>query len=504
MATVTGLTADRMLAIEAASIVDGEVDSSGNLILTKHDGTEIDAGHVKGADATALMTVVDTASVDLTLAGSGTPASPWEISATVIRQNAEKTSQVLTSRVSGTNSWMTKGGDGVTYGPFNVSKAYLPIPGDTVWLTRNSFGNLVIGGAENEWMPLMIANASVYNAVNADFSFTVPEFKVRHGFVALRGLVAMTTVGSGVILATLPVGARPDTTIVVPVNNTAVVRALYIQTGGRLVLGSGTTAGGYYSLDGIVFPVAGKATWTYVGDPGSGLTFANGWTHYQNGTGEFGKVGFWKDEYGFIWTTGLITAGATAPNTNLVNITNPDFLPWSGTSPSLSGEQHILTVSSEVIGGLNVYGSASNNAIRCGAGIANGSAWMSLFGVSYLTNACYNHPDWIEHPRDRGVLSSWIRYGIGYPTFAYRQRPDGMVVTKGFVNGGAVPSVIDFVPESYLTDRTMIFSSISNGAYARTDLTGSKVKGDAASGKLMLRQGSTTWFSLDMLRWYPE
>lgn len=47
MATVTGLTAERMLAIEAASVVDGAV-VAGDLILTKHDGTQIDAGSVIG------------------------------------------------------------------------------------------------------------------------------------------------------------------------------------------------------------------------------------------------------------------------------------------------------------------------------------------------------------------------------------------------------------------------------------------------------------------------
>lgn len=48
MATVTGLSKDRMLAIEAASVVDGVVNGSGHLILEKHDGTLIDAGNVKG------------------------------------------------------------------------------------------------------------------------------------------------------------------------------------------------------------------------------------------------------------------------------------------------------------------------------------------------------------------------------------------------------------------------------------------------------------------------
>jgi len=47
MATITGLTADRMLEIEGASVVDGEI-VGGNLILTKHDGTTINAGPVIG------------------------------------------------------------------------------------------------------------------------------------------------------------------------------------------------------------------------------------------------------------------------------------------------------------------------------------------------------------------------------------------------------------------------------------------------------------------------
>lgn len=50
MATVRVFNAARMLAIEAASIVSGAVNGSGNLILTKHDGGTVDAGRVKGAD----------------------------------------------------------------------------------------------------------------------------------------------------------------------------------------------------------------------------------------------------------------------------------------------------------------------------------------------------------------------------------------------------------------------------------------------------------------------
>lgn len=47
MAVVQSLTAPRMLAIEAASVVDGEVRGD-NLILIRHDGGEINAGNVRG------------------------------------------------------------------------------------------------------------------------------------------------------------------------------------------------------------------------------------------------------------------------------------------------------------------------------------------------------------------------------------------------------------------------------------------------------------------------
>lgn len=52
MATVNGLTKERMLAIEAASVTDGDVVGD-NLVLTRHDGTTIVAGNVRGPQGTA-------------------------------------------------------------------------------------------------------------------------------------------------------------------------------------------------------------------------------------------------------------------------------------------------------------------------------------------------------------------------------------------------------------------------------------------------------------------
>lgn len=51
MGTVSVFTADRMLAIENGTIVDGDVVGD-NLILTKKDGTPVDAGNVRGPQGT--------------------------------------------------------------------------------------------------------------------------------------------------------------------------------------------------------------------------------------------------------------------------------------------------------------------------------------------------------------------------------------------------------------------------------------------------------------------
>jgi len=48
VATVTVVTSERTLEIEASSIVDGEINSAGHLVLTRHDGEPIDMGAVSG------------------------------------------------------------------------------------------------------------------------------------------------------------------------------------------------------------------------------------------------------------------------------------------------------------------------------------------------------------------------------------------------------------------------------------------------------------------------
>ena len=65
MAVVDGLTKARMLAIEANSVVDGDINESGNLILTRQNGETIDAGHVVGTPGVSITNSVIDANGDL-------------------------------------------------------------------------------------------------------------------------------------------------------------------------------------------------------------------------------------------------------------------------------------------------------------------------------------------------------------------------------------------------------------------------------------------------------
>lgn len=73
MATVTGLTAARMLEIEAATVVGGAIDGSGHMVLTKHDGSTVDMGSIPATFPVSSDTVkgiVELATSAETIAGT--------------------------------------------------------------------------------------------------------------------------------------------------------------------------------------------------------------------------------------------------------------------------------------------------------------------------------------------------------------------------------------------------------------------------------------------------
>jgi len=57
MATVQSMTLDRLLALEADTVIGGHIDGSGHLILEQHDGTTIDAGYMIASVPDATTTI---------------------------------------------------------------------------------------------------------------------------------------------------------------------------------------------------------------------------------------------------------------------------------------------------------------------------------------------------------------------------------------------------------------------------------------------------------------
>ncbi len=73
MATINGLTAERLLQLEADTVIGGHVDGD-NLILEQHDGSTINAGSVRGFPGLDDMTLYDPVGVPKPYLGATAPA----------------------------------------------------------------------------------------------------------------------------------------------------------------------------------------------------------------------------------------------------------------------------------------------------------------------------------------------------------------------------------------------------------------------------------------------
>lgn len=130
MAQVTGLTAERMLEIEAASVVDGDVVGD-NLVLTRHDGSTLIAGSVRGPEgdpASAQITpklvgdLPSTYPTGVTSFTFGAENPGWPVTlGTVFSyiENIARGFQIVTEKASGATAimWIRIVGQDV-WGPF--------------------------------------------------------------------------------------------------------------------------------------------------------------------------------------------------------------------------------------------------------------------------------------------------------------------------------------------------------------------------------------------------
>lgn len=509
MASVNGLTKERMLEIEANSVVNGVVDSAHHLILTRKDGTQIDAGDIS---AVAKLTIQDTTTLDLTLTGSGSLASPFllkgDVKALAASMIASGTldparlpgmfaSAVLdpTYRGPGPAKVRFLSGGALSTQAYQWIGQYQPWENRVVTMARVGTTWAILGHSSEEYfggkIDLPFVNGwQSYNRRQAvsDNRWTNPRAqRLYSGIVMLSGLIYSGTLTNGTIIATLPVNYRPDTAMVFPINNSDTAKTIIIYPNGEIQVHGANWVAGYITLDGIAFPAAGVATWTDVGAAGSGTAFANGWTNYSNPI--YGNARFWKDTFGFVWWAGLVAGGATADNTAMITVPNNlvgDFPTHSKAgSGNAFGFVSAITNPTPAMAWKN--GTSSNT-------------WVSLCGVAVASIDALTNPDnaWFTPT----LAAGWSRYSAAFPAPQFLRRGDGMSVSRGLLKGGTAPAVkVANVPQEMLPGSEIILYSVSLALFNRVDIRAMDYSLDDDQGGYVAQTGSASWISWDNQMW---
>lgn len=191
MATVTALTADRMIAIEASSVVSGSVSGT-NLHLTTHGGTVIDAGPVQGPANTLAIGTVNTGAAGSSASATVTGTAP---------------SQTL-------NLTIPKGSDGVQGGTSTQRDTIFGVPATTT--AKASLANKAV-----IWYNVTSGLFETYYATTGTTGLTVPGITGASGWYVVleedkhaKGIVFENdvTVASGAITAATIINNIPSFT----------------------------------------------------------------------------------------------------------------------------------------------------------------------------------------------------------------------------------------------------------------------------------------------------
>ncbi len=375
-------------------------------------------------------------------------------------------------------------------GPYEWKGQYYPWGNRVVNMVRQN-GTWFIEGHTGEMMNPEVGNTQGYGGVgeikllngwktyseyNGSNTYVNARMqKLSSGIVVLSGLIQGGTLTSGTTIATLPVGMRPDSTMIFASYNGGNWRGVGISTSGNIypII---NMADSYISLDGIAFPAAGTATWT-------DLTLANGYTAYNPTT--YGNPGYWKDGYGFVWFRGMLVPGTTTSDT--VMATLPESV-----QPFIA--EHHTAVSS------NAYGcvGASSAGLLWKTG-NTGTTYISLANTTIVTSAAMTGTNnWFTPTFQNG----WLNYGTSHTSFGLLRRGDGLGMAKGLVRSGTVGSNVRIatIPPRISPSMTCLFPRPAAGAAGRIDVWGHRMVNTDA-GMTNLNSGNNGWVSYDGMKW---
>lgn len=332
----------------------------------------------------------------------------------------------------------------------------------TNWAGGNGSNQLL-----NDWVPY-------------ESGFATPGYiKTSGGVVFLRGLIKNGTTTNGTVVATLPVGYRPNTRVTMPVtarssagtNESAVVQ---IQTNGDIQIWyvDAHATLPWVSLDGVGFLLDGEY-------PMTNLVLQNGWTKFLDR-----EVLYGVDGMGRTHIRGQFAPGTTTSNTvisQLPSTLRPDrYYHFMGGAPS---NQYIHY--------------AINNT---GAIVARGftSSWQAFGNIFYP----YSFTGWTYWTTGTGTYAlqnGWSNYNSTYPDASYTKAADGVVSLRGLIGGGstASSSLIARLPPGYRPAEKQIFDVVNNAGFARVDVW--------PTGEIVVNAvSSNTWLGLNDIQFVAE
>lgn len=312
------------------------------------------------------------------------------------------------------------------------------------------------------------------------------------GIVSIQGFAGSSVAyAAGATLAQLPVGYRPSTIRRFPFIVSDTRLTMEIGTDGVMKTLSDIPAASYVSFSNIVFhDVAQDLTWINI------TTLLNGFTALNQTTS---PVSVAIDSFGFVWTRGILTVGATRTDgTSMFALPSVSYV---------AQLQRHFTAASDGNAYAGVAGNGSSPTtsqfMQFKAGTTG--SYVSLDGIVWQPPAL----DSLFAGRNIGsgtvdllgyqpFLNSWQNYdAVSFSPAGPTRRSDGLVIYQGLISLGVVATPAFYVPPTYRPLFRTAFVRTANALYARTTIDPNPVAG--GSGRLEVETGATQWHSLDGL-----
>ena len=283
-------------------------------------------------------------------------------------------------------------------------------------------------------------NWSDYGGAYATAVYT----KTNAGAVVLRGAIKNSgSFSSGSVIATLPVGYRPQHLITFGVEITGNDSAsIKIDTDGSVIASTNTNAT-ITALDGITFMPTG--TYTPI------TPLQNGWvTHSDPGVP---PLGYAVDSVGRVFLQGSISSGTTTSGTVVADLPS---------SPNISVTPKLIVAIRSGCSGSNEMNVGTEISLR------GGCVGSALFPVlMYYPNAAA--APWLP----MSLVNGWVVYGAASnATPEYTKVVDGIVTLKGLIKSGSTSNGVTLfnLPVGYRPGGTLTFSSVCDDSPCRIDI----------------------------------